>query len=131
MEPAREQHMTVQGTPIGNPTVSRVIAPLDAAAGWMKLIGTVSIIYGVLTALTIIGLLFAWLPIWLGILTRKAATQAQLAYASGDENAAIMSTDSLRTIFKIQGIILLIGLIFWAVWVVIIIAAIVIAATSN
>ena len=123
--------MTVQGTPIGNPTVSRVIAPLDAAAGWMKLIGTVSIIYGVLTALTIIGLLFAWLPIWLGILTRKAATQAQLAYASGDENAAIMSTDSLRTIFKIQGIILLIGLIFWAVWVVIIIAAIVIAATSN
>jgi hypothetical protein len=123
--------MTVQGTPIGNPVVSRVMGPLSVSAGWMKLIGTVSIIYGVLTALTIIGLLFAWLPIWLGILTRKAATQAQLAYASGDENAAIISTDSLRTIFKIQGIILLIGLIFSAVWVVIIIAAIFFASTSN
>jgi hypothetical protein len=123
--------MTVQGTPIGNPVVSRVMGPLNVSAGWMKLIGTVSIIYGVLTALTIIGLLFAWLPIWLGILTRKAATQAQLAYASGDENAAIISTDSLRTIFKIQGIILLIGLIFSAVWVVIIIAAIFFASTSN
>jgi hypothetical protein len=123
--------MTVQGTPIGNPVVSRVMGPLNVSAGWMKLIGTVSIIYGVLTALTIIGLLLAWLPIWLGILTRKAATQAQLAYASGDENAAIMSTDSLRTIFKIQGILLLIGLIFSAVWVVIIIAAIFFASTSN
>jgi hypothetical protein len=107
------------------------MGPLNVSAGWMKLIGTVSIIYGVLTALTIIGLLLAWLPIWLGILTRKAATQAQLAYASGDENAAIMSTDSLRTIFKIQGILLLIGLIFSAVWVVIIIAAIFFASTSN
>jgi hypothetical protein len=130
-KPSREVLMTVQGTPIGNPVVSRVMGPLNVSAGWMKLIGTVSIIYGVLTALTIIGLLLAWLPIWLGILTRKAATQAQLAYASGDENAAIMSTDSLRTIFKIQGIILLIGLIFSAVWVVIIIAAIFFASTSN
>ena len=123
--------MTVEGTPTGNPIVSRVVGPLDASAGWMKLIGTVSIIYGVLTALTIIGLLFAWLPIWLGILTRKAATQAQLAYASGDESAAIASTDSIRIIFKIQGILLLIGLIFWAVWIVVIIAAIIVAATSN
>jgi hypothetical protein len=123
--------MTVQGTPIGNPVVSRVISPLDASAGWMKLIGTVSIIYGVITALTIIGLLFAWLPIWLGVLTRKAATQAQLAYASGDENAAIASTDSLRVIFKIQGTLLLIGLIFWAVWLVVLVAAIIFATTSN
>ena len=123
--------MTVQGTPIGSSAVSRVMSPLDASAGWMKLIGTVSIIYGVITALTIIGLLIAWLPIWMGILTRKAAVQAQLAYASGDENAAIASTDSLRTIFKVQGIILLIGLIFWAVWIVILIAVIIASATSN
>jgi len=123
--------MTVQGTPIGNQTVSRVIAPLDAAAGWMKLIGTISIIYGVLTALTIIGLLVAWLPIWIGVLTRKAATHAQLAYASGDENAAIISTDSLRTIFKIQGILILIGLIFWAVMLGLLIFGIILAANNS
>jgi len=123
--------MTVQGTPIGNPIVSRVMGPLDASAKWMKLIGTVSIIYGVLTALTIVGLLFAWLPIWMGVLTRKAATQAQVAYASGDENAAIMSTDSLRLIFKVQGIILLVGLIFWVIWFIIIVAAVIVAVTSN
>jgi len=123
--------MTVQGTPIVDPTVTRVMRPLDAAAGWMKLIGTVSIISGVLTALTIVGLLFAWLPIWLGILTRKAAVQAQVAYASGDENAAIASTDSLRTIFKIQGILLLIGLVFWVVMLIIFVAVTIFAVTSN
>ena len=123
--------MTVQGTPIGNPTVSRVIAPLDAAAGWMKLIGTVSIIYGVLMALSIVGLLIAWLPIWIGVLTRKAATRAQLAYASGDENAAIESTDSLRIIFKIQGILLLIGLIFWAVMLGLLVFGIILTANNS
>lgn len=123
--------MTVQATPIGDPVVSRVISPLDAAAGWMKLIGTVSIIYGVLTALSIVGLIIAWLPIWMGVLTRKAATQAQLAYRSGDEHAAIESTNSLRTISKVQGIILLIGLILWGVIFVLMIAALIFAATSN
>jgi Family of unknown function (DUF5362) len=123
--------MTAFGTPMTDSSVSRVMRPLDAAAGWMKLIGTVSIVYGVLTALTIVGLLFAWLPIWLGVLTRKAAVQAQVAYASGDENAAIASTDSLRTIFKIQGIILLIGLVFWAVMLIVIFAVAMFAATSN
>ena len=123
--------MTAFGTPMTDSSVSRVMRPLDAAAGWMKLIGTVSIIYGVLTALTIVGLLFAWLPIWLGVLTRKAAVQAQVAYASGDENAAIASTDSLRTIFKIQGIILLIGLVFWVVMFIIMVAVIIFGATSN
>lgn len=107
------------------------MSPLDASAGWMKLIGTMSIVYGVLMALSIIGLLVAWLPIWMGVLTRKAAVQAQLAYTSGDENAAIISTDSLRTIFKVQGIILLIVLIFWAVSLVAIIAGIIVAATNT
>jgi hypothetical protein len=123
--------MTVQATPVGNPVVSRVISPLDAAAGWMKLIGTVSIIYGVLTALTIIGLLIAWLPIWMGVLTRKAATQAQLAYTSGDEHAAIESTNSLRTIFKVQGIILLIGLIMWGVMFIIMLVAFIFAIANS
>ena len=122
--------MTVQETSIGN-QVSRVMSPLNASAGWMKLLGTMSIIYGVLTALSIIGLLFAWLPIWMGVLTRKAAVQAQVAYASGDENAAVASTDSLRIIFKVQGIILLIMLIFWAVMITIGIVAIIVAASSN
>jgi hypothetical protein len=123
--------MTAQGTPIGNHVISKVFRPLDQAAGWMKLIGTVNIIYGVLMALTIIGIIVAWLPIWLGILTRKAAVEAQVAYASGDEVAAVASTDSLRTLFKIQGIITLIYLIIWVFLIIILLVGIIAAVSSS
>ena len=107
--------MTVEQVPGNSPTVANVMRPLNDAAGWMKLIGTLGIIYGVMMGLTIIGLIFAWLPIWMGILLRGAAVEAQAAYASGDETAAVTATSKLQTIFKVQGVIVLIGLILWAV----------------
>ncbi|MCL1593613.1 MAG: DUF5362 domain-containing protein [Actinomycetia bacterium] len=115
--------MTVQQPPVNSPSVSNVMRPLHDAAGWMKLIGTLSIIYGVITALTIIGLIIAWLPIWLGILLRGAAVEAQAAYTTGDETAAVTATSKLQTIFKVQGIIILIGLIMWALMFVLILVA--------
>ncbi len=123
--------MTVQQPPVNSPSVSNVMRPLNDAAGWMKLIGTLAIIYGVLTALTIIGLIIAWLPIWLGILLRGAAVEAQAAYASGDETAAVTATSKLQTIFKVQGIIILIGLIMWALMFVLILVAAVGGSLSS
>ena len=89
--------------------------PLSDAAGWMKLIGTLGIIYGVLIALSIIGLLIAWLPIWMGVLLRRAADESRAAVAAGDETRAIAATSSLQTIFKVQGIIVLIGLAWFGI----------------
>jgi Family of unknown function (DUF5362) len=123
--------MTVEQTPVGNTTVSNVMRPLNDAAGWMKLLGTLGIIYGVLTALTIIGLIIAWLPIWLGILLRKSAVEAQDAYNSGDEAAAITATSSLQTIFKVQGVIVLIGLAMWGVMIVFLLIALILAAANG
>jgi len=124
--------MTVEQTPGGSPTVANVMRPLNDSAGWMKLIGTLGIIYGVLMGLTIVGLIVAWLPIWMGILLRGAAVEAQAAYASGDETAAVTATSKLQTIFKVQGIIVLIGLIMWAVmFLIVMIAAFTGAIQSN
>jgi hypothetical protein len=124
--------MTVEQTPGAGSTVANVMRPLNDAAGWMKLIGTLGIIYGVLMGLTIIGLIVAWLPIWMGILLRGAAVEAQAAYASGDEVAAVTATSKLQTIFKVQGIIVLIGLILWAVmFLVVMIAALTGGLQSN
>ncbi len=92
---------------------------LPSAAGWMKLLGTLSIIQGVLIAITIIGLVIAWLPIWMGILLNRAADQAKVAHASGDERSAITATTSLQTIFKVYGVIVLIVLVIYAVMLVI------------
>ena len=69
--------MTIeQPATAGNPTVTNVMQPLHDAAGWMKLIGTLAIIQGVLLALTIVGLIIAWLPIWLGVLLNRVHMQS-------------------------------------------------------
>ena len=99
----------------GNPIVANVMRPLSDAASWMRLIGTMAIIYGVVLGLTIIGLIIAWLPIWMGVLLRRAANDADAAHAAGDEGMAVSSLRSLNTIFKVQGVLVLIGLVWLAV----------------
>lgn len=118
--------MTVnQPSDVNNPVVANVMRPLHDAAGWMKLIGTLGIVYGVLVALTIIGLIIAWLPIWMGVLLNRAANEARAAAMAGDEAQAISATGNLSTIFKVQGIITLISLVLSAIVLVAFIGAIV------
>ena len=96
--------------------IQPVAEPLVRAKGWMKLIGVLSIIYGVLTFWTIVGLLW----IWLGVLVFKAANFAQEAYNSGDAYKLQFALDKLRTYFTIQGVFLLITLVIYAVMIVVI-----------
>ncbi len=118
--------MTVSQPPsTNNAAVANVMRPLHDAAGWMKLIGTLAIIYGVLIALTIIGLIIAWLPIWMGVLLNRAANEARDATAAGDEARAMAATRNLSTIFRVQGVIVLIGIVFWLIGVVIFFVAVV------
>jgi uncharacterized protein involved in cysteine biosynthesis len=121
--------VTIESSHQANPAVANVMRPLNDAAGWMKFLGTLSIIYGVLIALTIIGLLIAWLPIWLGVLLRRASDESVVAHRTGDEANAITATTSLQTIFKIYGIVAVIGLVYMGV--VLVIAIVAIAAGSG
>jgi len=82
---------------------------LYQARFWMKFAAVLMIIYGGLTALTIIGILFAWLPIWLGVLLYQAASSAELARTSGEVEALVQSVEKLRLYFTIMGIVMLIG----------------------
>ncbi|MDE0659309.1 MAG: hypothetical protein F4029_02500 [Gammaproteobacteria bacterium] len=87
-----------------------VALPLYEARGWMKLLGVVLVITGILTALSIVGLIIAWLPIWLGVLLFQAAGRIELAFATDDEMSLRESLAKLKTFFVIQGVLLLIYL---------------------
>ena len=69
------------------------------------------VLFGLQAVLTIIGILWAWLPIWLGVLLFQAAGAAEEASASGDVATATRATDKLRLFFMIQGILMLISLV--------------------
>lgn len=86
--------------------------PLYNCKGWMKFLGVMSIIGGVLQVFTIIGILFAWLPIWTGILLFQAASAAEQACETGNKYELNVSLSKLKTYFVIMGVISLLSIIF-------------------
>lgn len=93
--------------------VKDIMLPLYNAKFWMKLLGVVMIIAGVAEALTIIGILFAWLPIWIGVLLFQAAGAAEAAYANADADAAVRAMDKLKVYFIINGVLMLLMLVLF------------------
>lgn len=78
--------------------------------GWLKFLGILSIVYGVLYALTIVGILFAWIPIWLGIVMNKAGSRAGEYAERGDPASLAGYTGQLKTLFTVTGILTLISI---------------------
>lgn len=95
------------------PLIRRLSAPLAEGRFWLKLVAVLLIANGVLTAITIVGLIVAWLPIWMGILLFQTAGAIDQAHHHGDEEALIRSQQRLRTFFTISGVLTLIVLAFW------------------
>lgn len=92
-------------------SVRELSRPLASAKGWMKFVGIMFIIQGALTAITIIGILIAWLPIWIGVLLLQSAGAAERAEHTDDASALIESLSRLRTYFIIQGALYLVGIV--------------------
>ncbi len=102
---------TVAQTPPPDNTLREVNLPLFQAKSWIKFLGVMSIIQGALAAITIWGIIFAWLPIWVGILLFQSAGATEAAYLSGDKAQMLSAQSKLKTYFIIQGVTTLVGLI--------------------
>lgn len=98
--------------------VEQILGPIFDGKFWMKLLGVLMIISGALQALSLVGIIVAWLPIWLGVLLFQAAGSAENAIASGDLVEARRATEKLRVFFMIQGVLVLIVLIAFALFIV-------------
>jgi len=99
--------MEESGGGSGSP-VTQLIEPLYRAKFWMQLVGIMLIISGALTALTIIGIIIAWIPIWAGVVLMQAAGSVDLAYAEGSAEAASKAMRRLKTYFTIFGVLTLV-----------------------
>jgi hypothetical protein len=102
--------------------IKEVSAPVFHARGWMKLIGVLSIIVGVLYALTLIGIIFAWLPIWMGVILYQAGSSSEEAYYNGDKYSFLKSMTQLKLYFTIMGITMLIGIILMVIMMIVFLA---------
>ena len=92
-------------------SIQELSAPIYQARGWLKFLGILSIIGGVVQALSIVGILIAWLPIWMGVLMFQAGSAADSAGQFGDKFAFLRSLGALKTYFVLQGVLTLIGIL--------------------
>jgi hypothetical protein len=102
-----------QPAPSGSPSEQLVKYLCDnvaKSATWMKLLGVLLIIDGVIMLISIIGILFCWLPIWLGVILFKAAGDAETAN-KGVPRQLGEYVLKLNRFFLISGILALIYLI--------------------
>lgn len=92
--------------------IKELTLPLFTVKGWMRFLGVLLIACGVIAAVTVFGIIFAWLPIWMGIIMLKAATAVETAYSSGDKNQLLDSLSQIKTFITIYAITVLVGLVF-------------------
>lgn len=98
--------------------IREVTAPVYQARGWMKFIGVLLIIGGIIYALTIVGIIIAWLPIWMGVILFQAGSSSEQAYFNGDKFSLLKSLNQIKLYFTIMGIMTLISIIFSGVLII-------------
>lgn len=92
-------------------TLTDIVLPLYRCRGWMRLAGVMMLIGGILQCLTIIGLLYGWLPIWMGILLLNAASAIEQAHDRQDAGQIVIAQQKLAAYLKITGFLLLSGIL--------------------
>ncbi|MBT2772146.1 DUF5362 domain-containing protein [Halomonas sp. ISL-60] len=87
-----------------------VIEPIYRAKFWMQLTGVMLIISGILSAISIVGIIVAWIPVWAGIVLMQSAKAANKAFQSGDARETKFALEKIKTHFTIFGVLILIYL---------------------
>ncbi len=93
-------------------TLRKACQEAPRSSGWLKFLGVVFIIYAILLTLGTmgIGIVIAWLPVWLGVILFKAANDAEMA-AAGMSGHLVEYLKRLNKYFLIQGILMLLGVL--------------------
>jgi len=100
--------------PAGDSLVREVSLPLFQTKGWIRFLGVMSIVQAVvLLAMSMgFGIIYAWLPIWIGIILFQAAGAMEAAYKTQDKYQLIAANSKIKLYFIIQGVTTLIGIAF-------------------
>jgi hypothetical protein len=81
--------------------------------------------------LTIVGLIFGWLPIWIGVSLNAACNSLRNGYARRSPSEIRYGLDKLALVIKIFGVLAVIGLVINVLYFGFIILAVVGGAVSS
>jgi hypothetical protein len=86
-------------------------------SGWIKFLGIVYMISGGISIIFTfgIGIIIAWMPIWLGVILLKVSNGSR-AVADGKAESLGEMFGSLKTFFILSGIFTIISIAFSLIW---------------
>ena len=96
----------------------KIVDSVSKSKSWMKFLGIVMIIVGALSAITIIGILWAWLYIWLGIILLQASAMANELYSNGSQKVLVEYQRKISTFFQIVGIWTLVSILIAIIFII-------------
>jgi len=93
--------------------VQELAARFAGAHFWLKFLAVLQFAYAALYVVVSfgLGLVFAWIPIWLSILMWKAANRNKEALMTGNAGSLSDALGSLKTIAMLIGILTMVGII--------------------
>lgn len=97
-------------------TVRQYGRPLYRSRHWLKLISICQIGTAIISVLSFIGILIAWLYVWLAITLWKTANNAEKAYYINSEEQFVESQRFLKQSIIIFGVLALINITSHAVY---------------
>jgi hypothetical protein len=101
-----------------NDLEQKVTATCKEMRGWIKFLAIVWIVSGGIYALTIVGMVIAWIPIWLGIVLLRLSNNCKEIAEGGFESLGNMFS-SLKTFFLLTGIFTIITIVLSIIWAII------------
>lgn len=104
---------TQQTTGYGGDPINDIRRTAAEMAGWLKFVGIVNIISGALVALSLFGIVIAWIPIWMGVLLFQAGSSATSAQAGQRTDDLVNLVKRLKTYFIINGVLVIVGVAFF------------------
>jgi len=81
-------------------------------SAWLKFLAVANMLLGAFMVVTLIGILFAWLPIWIGVLLYQAGERASSAAKHSDSGKLVEMVDKLRLYFIINSVLTMFWLAF-------------------
>jgi len=79
----------------------RLAAVIAAGSTWMKLMALIMFLLTFGMCITIVGIIFAWLPLWQGINLWSASERAKQAVYTGSEQDLAVALDKIRKSFSL------------------------------
>lgn len=106
---------SITQTPPPAMPIQGITLPLFQAKGWIRFLGVMSILEGITDILFTMGMgiIIAWLPIWMGVLLFQSAGDVERAHESGSAELLANANRKLKTYFIIRGVSILVTIVLF------------------